>query len=255
MRVTGIGWTGILTEDFEAMLGFVSAVLGLTMAHRDEAKELAHFRFRSGQLLEVFGPGNRKRKPKYRWFSGPALGFEVDDVELALQEMTARGVRFIGELESWESDRWAMFLGPEDQLFEIVRQARSPAGHSGHVVGMCRASVSAKDFAGAMQFFSQVMEIPLVQQDDGQEAARCWLPAGHLFGIFGAGTRRNELTSHCVIGFEVDHVAQARQTMESQGIEFLGPIEVQEDGNAWTYFHAPDGFIYELASSSKPPAR
>lgn len=124
MQVNGIGWTGVLTEHFESTLSFFSDVLGLHMAYRDESKELAHFRFRSGQLLEIYGLSNRARKEKYRWFQGPALGFEVEDVASARQEMLARGACFITELESWENEVWTMFLGPENRLFEIA----SPRG-------------------------------------------------------------------------------------------------------------------------------
>ena len=71
MQVTGIGWAGILTEDFESSLRFFADTLGLSMVYRDEIKELAHFRFRSGQLLELYGPSNRGRKEKYRFFTSP----------------------------------------------------------------------------------------------------------------------------------------------------------------------------------------
>jgi hypothetical protein len=49
----------------------------------------------------------------------------------------------------------------------------------------------------------------------------------------------------------VDNIAAARAEMESQGIEFIGPTEVMEDGYAWAPFRAPDGFIYELTYDPK----
>ena len=83
MRVTQLSWAGVLTEDFEDAVHFFSEVLGLSLEYRDEAKAIVHFRFLSGQLLEVYGPSNRQRKEKYRWFNGPALGFEVEAFEAA----------------------------------------------------------------------------------------------------------------------------------------------------------------------------
>jgi len=80
MRVAGISWAGVLTQDFKATLRFFSEILGLALDYRDEARVLAHFRLPSGHLLEIYGPSNRQRKEKYRWFNGPVLGFEVEDV-------------------------------------------------------------------------------------------------------------------------------------------------------------------------------
>jgi hypothetical protein len=36
-------------------------------------------------------------------------------------------------------------------------------------------------------------------------------------------------------------------------IEFIVPIETAEDGNAWSHFRAPDGFIYELTYTPDHP--
>lgn len=44
----------------------------------------------------------------------------------------------------------------------------------------------------------------------------------------------------------MEDIAVARTEMEAQDIEFIGPIEVAEDGNAWSHFRALEGFIYEL---------
>jgi len=52
----------------------------------------------------------------------------------------------------------------------------------------------------------------------------------------------------------VDDIASARAEMESQGIEFIGPTEVMEDGYAWAHFRGPDGFIYELTYDPKHPS-
>ncbi len=80
MHVAGIGWVGVVAENFERALHFYSDVLGMWIDHRDETKVLALFRLPSGQLFELYGPSNRERKDKYRWFDGPALGMAVEDV-------------------------------------------------------------------------------------------------------------------------------------------------------------------------------
>jgi predicted enzyme related to lactoylglutathione lyase len=253
MQVTGIGWAGVLTENFESSLRFFSQVLGLSLAHCDHRKELAHFRFRSGQLLEIYGPSNRRRKEKYRWFHGPVLGFEVNDIQSAWQEMIARGVRFITELESWEGDQWALFLGPEEKLFEILRPARSPARDFRNILGICQAKFLVQDFAGTLQFFSQIMEMSFAQQDESG-IARCRFPTESLFEILGPSPKPWNQIYQVIVGFEVDDMKQARQEMESAGIGFVGPTELTSEGRFQSQISAPDGLIYELVYDPKPTA-
>ena len=254
MRVTGFGWAGVLTENFEETLNFFSEVLGLSLEYQDEVKVLAHFRLPSGQLLELFGPSNRQRKEKYRWFNGPVLGFNVEDIEHTRQEMIARGVRFITEVETWEDEAWAMFLGPEDRLFQIERPARRYAEKSGKILGFSWAGAVMKDFARAVVFFEKVMEMPLSRQDDEREVAQFRLPAGHLFELFGPNNTWSQLMSHITIAFEVEDVWQTRTSMEEIGVEFVSDVEVTSIGEVFTYFRSPDGYLYEIWKPVTPAA-
>lgn len=253
MQVTGLGWAGVLTEDFEAALQFFADVLGLSLAYRDQEKELAHFRFRSGQLLEIYGPSNRGRREKYRWFDGPALGFEVGDIQLARKEMIARGARFISELESWEDDMWSLFLGPEDRVFEIQNPTRRPASHFGSVIGICSARVFAQDFTDMVQYFAQVMDIQLARSKDGRDIANCRLPAGHSMQVYGPNAKPGDQVPAVMVGFEVEDMEKARRELEERGLEFNGPSELMEDGTTRSRFCAPDGLIYELVENLKVP--
>jgi hypothetical protein len=80
------------------------------------------------------------------------------------------------------------------------------------------------------------------------------LPNGDLFEVFGPDQPENKFMTHPVAGFLVDDIVVARRELEAQGIEFLGPIEGQEDDYKWTHFRAPDGFVYELTYSSAHPS-
>lgn len=80
------------------------------------------------------------------------------------------------------------------------------------------------------------------------------LPNGDLVEIFADDSPHNTFFTHPVAGFLVDDISAAGAEMESQGIEFIGPTEVMEDGYAWAHFRALDGFIYELTYSPKHPA-
>lgn len=254
MRVKEISWAGVLTEGFEESVHFFSEVLGLSLEHRDEAKAIVHLRFPSGQLLEVYGPSNRQRKEKYRRFNGPALGFEVEEVEAARQQMMARGVRFISEVETWEGDAWALFLGPEDKLFEIQRPARKYPEKTARVTGFSGAGVVMQDFVEAVRFFSQVMEMPLAWRDDGQEFAHFWLPGGHLFEVFGPNNQRGQLTPYAVVAFEAEDVGQARRELEARGVEFVGEVVDTSTAEAITYFRGPDRYLYAIWKPRRPVA-
>jgi hypothetical protein len=80
------------------------------------------------------------------------------------------------------------------------------------------------------------------------------LPNGDVFEVFGPDSSFNEFMTHPVAGFLVDDILAARAELESQGIEFLGPIEGDTDDYKWTHFRAPDGFVYELTYSATHPA-
>ena len=251
MHLKGLGWAGVITEDFEVALGFFSETLGLALEHRDEAKMLAHFRLKSGQLFEVYGPSNRQRKEKYRWFNGPALGFEVEDIELARKEMVARGARFITEIEMWEDEAWSMFLGPEDKLFQIQLPGRRPSKKPANISGFSWAGVVMQEFDEAVRFFTEVMEMPLAQRGDDIEVAHFWLPAEHLFEVFGPNDNGTELMPHLTIGFEAEDVWQVRAELEKAGVQFIGKVGVISTGGAFTYFRGPDGYPYEIWKPGK----
>jgi catechol 2,3-dioxygenase-like lactoylglutathione lyase family enzyme len=49
-----------------------------------------------------------------------------------------------------------------------------------------------------------------------------------------------------VAGFLVDNAADAAAELRSAGVEILLESAVDESGNAWVHFRAPDGNIYEF---------
>jgi catechol 2,3-dioxygenase-like lactoylglutathione lyase family enzyme len=54
-------------------------------------------------------------------------------------------------------------------------------------------------------------------------------------------------TSGPVVAFLVDDVDEARATMESAGIEFIGSTQ-RAGGVSWNHFKAPDGTVFEIVS-------
>src|SRR5919198_4140421 len=73
------------------------------------------------------------------------------------------------------------------------------------------------------------------------------LPDGAKVEVFGPGSDYNRhFTTGPVAGFLVDDVEAATAELRSAGVEILLEPEVDDSGNAWVHFRAPDGNIYEL---------
>ena len=125
MRVLGYTWVGIATEDFEGTLHFFTEKLGLPLEWREDDTHFAGFRLPSGQLFEVFGPRWADTQEEYNGVhpsTTPILGFEVEDVEAAREELIERGVEFLTEaLEFEEGVSSAKFRGPDGDVYELWR--------------------------------------------------------------------------------------------------------------------------------------
>lgn len=121
MKITDYRWIGMLVHDFEATCNFFKKDLGLKLEWTDDKKETAMFRLPSGRTIEVYGPSNRTRKTKYQHFNGPVLGLEVDDIVAAREELQAKGVAFVSEIEALDdgSIKWTYFWGLDGQFYSL----------------------------------------------------------------------------------------------------------------------------------------
>ena len=125
MRIVGYSWVGVYADDFETTISFFTDKLGLPLEWRQEDTDFAGLRLPSGQLLEVFGPrwaDNRGQYDGVHPSTSPILGFEVEDVKAAREELMARGVEFVTEALEFEGGAAsAKFLGPDEQVYEVWR--------------------------------------------------------------------------------------------------------------------------------------
>ena len=116
MDIQGYSWAGTPTEDFDGATYFFGQVLGLPILMNDEDRKIAIFQLPSGQLFEVFGPGN----DYHALMKTPTIAFDVDDVGRARAELEAKGVEFVTEIErGLENVAWCYFSGPDGFLYEI----------------------------------------------------------------------------------------------------------------------------------------
>lgn len=120
------------------------------------------------------------------------------------------------------------------------------------VKGIAWLGTRTSNFDAMIDMYKNIMGFDVVHQEPGFVVMD--LPNGDRVEVFGEDSPYNPFFTSPVAGFLVEDVASARVEMESQGIEFIGPIETAEDGNAWTHFRAPDGFIYELTYVPNHPS-
>jgi catechol 2,3-dioxygenase-like lactoylglutathione lyase family enzyme len=94
-------------------------------------------------------------------------------------------------------------------------------------------------------FFREVLGLRLELEHPGFWMLK--LPDGSKVEVFGPDTEINRhFTTGPVAGFLVDDVDAAATELRSAGVEILIEPGVDDSGNAWVHFRAPDGNIYEL---------
>lgn len=120
MKVKGYSWCGVGTDDFEATLSFFTKVTGLRLIEAEE-RGVAMLSVADGQILEVFGPGTQGRKLT----SPPVLGFEVDDIAAARDELLRHDVEILGDIGSWNGFEWIKFRGPDGHIFALQKTPKA----------------------------------------------------------------------------------------------------------------------------------
>jgi catechol 2,3-dioxygenase-like lactoylglutathione lyase family enzyme len=112
-------WIGVVSEDLEGQRRFYRDVLGLTELEASE--DWVEFDMGSGRKLEVLA--RDPSTPQYA-DTGYKVGFTVEDIRTAADELVARGVERISEIEGGpESGQyWCYFRDGEGNLFEIAQK-------------------------------------------------------------------------------------------------------------------------------------
>lgn len=118
MRVLGYTWAGVRTGDLNSSSRFFSDILGFRRIH--EGKGFVQFELPSGQLFEIFAPQSRY----YQFHNCPVLGFQVEDLRAAKQELESTGVEFMTEVFGDDKEAWAYFRGPDGYFYEMWQTQR-----------------------------------------------------------------------------------------------------------------------------------
>jgi catechol 2,3-dioxygenase-like lactoylglutathione lyase family enzyme len=108
-------WIGVVAEDLNQQRHFYGEILGFTeIAH---GPDWVHFDLGGSRLLEII---QRSDQPQYD-AARYQVGYAVDDIEGARQQLIARGVEPLSELEGNAAGggRWCYFRDAEGNVFEL----------------------------------------------------------------------------------------------------------------------------------------
>jgi catechol 2,3-dioxygenase-like lactoylglutathione lyase family enzyme len=121
----------------------------------------------------------------------------------------------------------------------------------GLIKGLVWVGTRTQRYQEMVAFYRDTLGLPL-ELEEG-EFALFRLPDGSKAEVFGSSdTEHTHFSTGPVAGFLVDDVESAREVLEAQGIEFIGPVHVWElTGEAWSHFRAPDGNVYEITHGPK----
>ena len=111
MEITGLGWIGTRTANAEELARFYESVLGLHCVHTEP--DFWVYELPDGRRVEVFGPGY---PGKEHFETGPVVGFAVQDIAGAVDELRSAGVELLGAA----GPTWQHFRGPDGNVYELV---------------------------------------------------------------------------------------------------------------------------------------
>ena len=118
MRVKGLAWLGLRTNQFDETVKFLRDVMGMEQI-RDEA-QIAGFRLTDGSEMEVYRP----EEEFHSFFTtGPVVAFLVDDVDEARAAMETAGIEFIGPIQRSGNTSWNHFKAPDGTVFEVMSKS------------------------------------------------------------------------------------------------------------------------------------
>jgi predicted enzyme related to lactoylglutathione lyase len=122
MRIRRIGWFGTRTDRFAETVEFFGSVLGLQSEHAELDFAMFSLPDADADFVEVFGPSSSGDWPAAG--TGAIVGFVVDDVVAAQEELAARGATLVGDIE-WLASRpgygWFYLRAPDGGVYAIVQ--------------------------------------------------------------------------------------------------------------------------------------
>jgi catechol 2,3-dioxygenase-like lactoylglutathione lyase family enzyme len=111
-------WIGVVVEDLDGARRFWGEVIGFPEIAATE--DYAEFDLGMNRRLELLARSEAPQYDRPRF----QVGFEVDDVRAAREELIGRGVEPVSEVEEGEDSAWCYFRDPQGHVFEITHRER-----------------------------------------------------------------------------------------------------------------------------------
>jgi hypothetical protein len=122
MEIKGLVWLGTRTSKFEEMVEFITEISSLSPGLLEQ--DFAVFDLPNGDRLEVFGLSDQD----HTFMTCPVAGFLVENVAKMRAEMEAKGIEFIGPVQTAEDgNSWSHFRAPDGHVYEITSHPGHPA--------------------------------------------------------------------------------------------------------------------------------
>jgi predicted enzyme related to lactoylglutathione lyase len=114
-------WIGVVTEDFDGQRRFYREVLGFSEGEVSEG--YAEYDMGDGRKFEILARDASSPQYAERRYQ---VGFQVEDIHAAAEELEARGVDRISGIEGGPESKqyWCYFRDPEGNVFEIAQPLR-----------------------------------------------------------------------------------------------------------------------------------
>jgi catechol 2,3-dioxygenase-like lactoylglutathione lyase family enzyme len=117
MHVLKLAWLGTRTSRPTETAEFFQRVLGLRLTLSGD--DFWVLQLPDGSVVEVFGPANSDNR---HFTDGPVVGFLVDDIGPAIEELRVAGVEIVfGPRSTPDGNAWVHFRGPDGNLYELTQ--------------------------------------------------------------------------------------------------------------------------------------
>jgi hypothetical protein len=128
MRVERLGWLGTRTAAFEAMTTFLHETLGLATDFAEPDFAMFSLPGADHDYVELIGPEAEDSDFESEYYTtGPVVGFVVDDIATARDELIRAGVELLGDI-TWSSRipgyGWFHLRAPDGNVYGMLQGSR-----------------------------------------------------------------------------------------------------------------------------------
>lgn len=110
-------WIGVVVDDLDGQGRFWGDLLGVPESAR--GSDYIQFDLPGGRTFEVLLRSTEPQYDRVRF----QVGFAVEDIHAAREELIGRGVEPISEILKGEESSWAYFRDPAGNVFEITQRS------------------------------------------------------------------------------------------------------------------------------------